>query len=444
MIQFIVTWTANFIPLWLLCFVVDMYAEKKDVSKNKRILILLCFALMITLVNQLHIPVLNASVSLTLYIGAILLLFHIVWYNAILLAGIVWSVVAFAETTASVLWSNILDEQLTAAFFVEDLAMIVAQSVSMLFVLIVFYIFRTIIQRRKDERKLPQNLAVVLFPIASALTAYYIIATIVDVFSRQVMVYMGVFLAVFLVAINIASLIGNENVRKRYMLQNEIDAMHHQEELAVGLLHQQEEYLKKMRAQSHDFKNHLLCLQALVRDKAPGQSSTSQYIDELLSAVDGLEQYTEVQNESLRAIIINTAVACKEADIEFRIRMEYSDFAFMTFSDISVLFSNALDNAMEASVKCIGESNRFIDLKILRKGEMIFIQVVNSKCNEVKINNDKMISTKQDFYNHGIGFKNIERVIKKYEGNITMDYDEFEFRLYINLPASDDILEEQI
>lgn len=435
MIQYFVTWVANFTPMWLLCFVADIYLDKKVVSRSKRILILVGFALVITLINQLHIPVLNATVSLALYIGAVLLLFRVVWYNAILLAGIVWSITAFAETVASVLWSTMLGEQLTAAFFAEDYAMIVAQSFATLFVLVAFYIFRSIIQKRKDDKKLPQNLAVVLFPIASALTAYYIVSTIVDIFPRQVTVYMGVFLAVLLVAINIASLIGNENVRKRYILQNEIDAMQHQEELTVGLLSQQEEHLKEMRTQAHDFKNHLLCLRGLVGDKDPTQNKSLQYIDELLQTVGSAEPFVDVKNEALRAILANTVAACKAQGIEFRCRIDYSDFSFMPFSDISILFSNALNNAIEACMQRGDESTPWTDFTVLRKGEMLFIQLTNTIYRKVKKKNGVLFSRKSQPDNHGIGFKNMERVVQKHGGNITVDYDESEFRLYINLPV---------
>lgn len=437
MIQFFVTWTANFTPIWLLFLVAGMYADKKESSKSRQALFLLSFSFIATLINQLHIPVLNAAVSLALFIGVILLLFHILWYNAVLLAGFVWCITAFAETIASVVWSSLIGVRLTAAFFAEDMVMIVAQSITSLSILIIFSIFRAIFQRKKDENKLPQNLAVVLFPIASAFTAYYILSTIVDVFSRQTAAYMGVFLAVFLVAINVASLIGNENVRKRYILQNEIDAMQRQEELTVGLLRQQEEHLREMRTQAHDFKNHLLCLRVLAGDNPLAQNQSRQYIDELLETVDNAEQFVDVRNEALRAILANTAGACKAQGIEFRCRIDHSDFSFMPFSDISSLFSNALSNAVEACALCDGQSTPFIDLKILRKGEMLFIQLTNSKFSDIRMQDGAMRSTKTEPEKHGIGFKNMSRAVQRNGGNITADHDDSEFRLYITLPLND-------
>lgn len=435
MVQFLVTWVANFIPIWLLCFLASMYAKKKEVSIYKQAALLAGFSLITTLVNQLHVPVLNATVGLALFFSVILFLFHVVWYNSILLSGIVWSICAFAETIMAVLWTFIQGTPLTTAYFAQDTTMIVTQSFAIIFEVTIFFMLRIIIQKRKDEKKLPQNLAVILFPIASLLTAYYIISTVVDVFSRQVTVGMGVFLAIFLVVINIASLIGNENVRKRYILQNEIDTMEHQEELTVGLLHQQEDHLKEMRIQAHDFKNHLICLRGLIGGNGIPPNSALQYIDELLQTEEHAEPFVGVKNEALRAILTNTAATCEAQGIALRCRVDYSDFSFMFFSDISILFSNALNNAIEACVRNDNERAPWIDFKVLRKDNMLFIQFTNTIYGTIHEENGVLLSTKTHSENHGIGFKNMERVVQKHDGNITVDYDDDTFRLYINLPV---------
>ena len=433
MIQFVVNCGVGIIQIWLSWYIANTFIVSRKRSLLIQFIGALSVSLVLGLINQLEQPFINMFAIVVLYALLVGFIFDTTWYYSVLFAAIAVGVINVSETMMVFIMVGTQNIRLTPDFFLQDHIQIIGQCGGLLISLAIVYIFRMIFQKRKDAKQLPQNLAVVLFPITSLLMLLYVLSSVANVFSHRQIIYLSLILCIMLVVTNIASLIGNENVRKRYVLQNEIDAMHHQEELAVGLLHQQEEYLKKMRAQSHDFKNHLLCLQALVRDKESGQSSTSQYIDELLSNADGSEQYTEIQNESLRAIIINTAVACKEAGTEFRVQIEYSDFSFMSFSDISILFSNALDNAMEAS-------NRFIELKILRKGEMIFVQVVNSKCNEIKMNNGKLISTKPDFENHGIGLKNMERVVNKYEGNITVDYDEFEFRLYANIPVAEDAI----
>ena len=438
MIQFFATWTFHLIQMWLLCFVANMYIDKKNRTRGIQTIAHVMFSLVLTLINQLHIPVLNATSGIAIYIVIILLFFQTIWYNTLLLSAIVWGIYAFTETIGVLILSAVQDIQLTTAYLAQDSVMIVMQAFTAILGLAIIMMFRVIVQKRKAEKKLPQNLAVILFPIVSILTIYYIVSTIVDVFSRQTTVYMGIFLGVLMVAVNIASLIGNENVRKRYILQNEIDAMQHQEALTVGLLRQQEEHLKEMNSQAHDFKNHLLCLRALVGKNDADGNPPLQYIDDLLNTVGGVELYTDVHNQALRAILSSTDTACKAKMIDFRCRIDYSDFSFMSFPDLSILFSNALTNAMEACEQIKKTDGRYIDLKILRKGEMLFIQLANSKCNEIRLNHGVIMSTKKQPENHGIGLKNMERVVQKHDGNITTDYDDAEFRLYINLPVEND------
>ena len=81
------------------------------------------------------------------------------------------------------------------------------------------------------------------------------------------------------------------------------------------------------------------------------------------------------------------------------------------------------------------ESTPGIDFTVVRKGEMLCIQRTKTINNKVKKKNGVMLSRKAQPENHGIGFKNMERVVQKHGGNITVDYDDSEFRLYINLPV---------
>ena len=437
MIQFIVTWGTGVIQLWLHLFFTSTFLDKRARSRGTIALWLTALPFLVALVNQLHIPVLNALAGATQYIIIALIVFETSWVYTLLFSAIIYSIYAFSEIAVVLVLAAMYDGQLNMDFFSRDSIMILCQSLGVLVGLTITMLIRAIVRKRKDEKKVPQNLAVILFPFTSLVTIYYITATITDIFPRERVTYFGVLLAIFVIAVNIASLIGNENVRKRYILQNEIDAMQHQEELTVGLLSQQDEHLKEMRAQAHDFKNHLICLRALVDDNASAESKSMNYIDELLQTVGGVEQFVDVRNEALRAILVNTVAACKAQGIDFRCRIDYSDFLFMSFSDISILFSNALNNAIEACAQRNNDSVPWIDFKVLRKGEMLFIQLSNTMYTEVKRKNGVLLSQKSQPENHGIGFKNMERVVQRHGGNLTVDYDESVFRLYINLPVID-------
>jgi hypothetical protein len=435
--QFAVTFLAGAIQVWFLWSIAVSFVAPRHTSKKTQIAGAVLTALVMACINQFRIPQLNLISFVIIHTIFTWVLCRIKWYYALLLSAITIGIGGFAETIFALALVRIQKKPMSAEYLQTDTSMIIVQSFTSLVFIAIYLFVKMMMQRKKSAHKLPQNLAVILFPVIGVATLFYVTAVIMDLFSQSQTVSMGLLLGVFAVGGNAASLIGNENVRKRYILQNEIDAMQHQEELTVGLLRQQEEHMKEMKALAHDFKNHLSCLRTLVGEKGPSQASSLQYIDDLLAKVEDNRLYAEIRNEPLRALLLSTDATCEANGIVFRRRIEYSDFAFMSFPDLCILFSNAFDNAIQACLACGKGGKPYIDLKILRKDEMLFVQILNAKRNPIEYRADEIISTKLQPENHGIGLKNMKRVVQKYGGDITVDHDAAEFRLYISMPLDD-------
>lgn len=435
MIQFAINFFTSVYYLWLLDFLFSSFTNKRYANRIPIVVGGGVICLIIPLVNTLYLPFLNMVVCICGFIAFMLLFYKAKWYYAFMYAFFIWAFNAFSEMVLYGLMSLLQGEPLSHEIFRQDGPMIIGQLFGVALTLAIAHPAKAFMKKRREQFKLPQNLAVILYPLSSVMVLAYITSTAVKMLSHEQAVAIGVFLSFFIVLVNIASFIGNEHVRSRYILQNEIDAMQHQEELTVGLMRQQEEHLKETKAQAHDFKNHLLCLRVLIEGKQTDQNPSLQYIDELLQTVGSTELYTEVRNDALRAILAGANATCKAQDIDLKCRVDYSDFSFMSYPDISILFSNAINNAIEACKQYTGEGRPYLDIKILRQSEMLFLQFSNAKSGEVKIQDGVLFTTKPQPENHGIGFKNMERVVQKYGGEITIDYDEAEFRLYINLPV---------
>ena len=87
---------------------------------------------------------------------------------------------------------------------------------------------------------------------------------------------------------------------------------------------------------------------------------------------------------------------------------------FLSKYDLTALFSNLLDNAVDAAKNI---PNSFIELNIsAHNHDSIVISMVNSCKKDPFTRSHRLTSTKKDKQNHGYGMKSIERVIKKYNG----------------------------
>ena len=102
------------------------------------------------------------------------------------------------------------------------------------------------------------------------------------------------------------------------------------------------------------------------------------------------------------------------------------------FSDIVIILSNLLNNAIEAGERCKGK--RIVKLKFVDEDDMIIISVRNTYENEIVYDGKEIKTSKcKDVDEHGIGIRNIVETIEKYEGShvITNDGQEFCFSIII-------------
>ena len=172
----------------------------------------------------------------------------------------------------------------------------------------------------------------------------------------------------------------------------------------------------------HDIRNHLQTIRDLLDKKE--YSSAGQHLSEMLdsSAISGGVPITN--NYSLNLILARYKTLCAKQDIQLSTDIKGVDIRFLTSGDVTSLFCNLLDNAMEASVSC---SKKEIHLRIASRepSEAIQIILVNScETEPAKSPNGTYLSGKADAKRHGFGLQSIRRVIEKYHGDFQSYYDE--------------------
>ena len=98
--------------------------------------------------------------------------------------------------------------------------------------------------------------------------------------------------------------------------------------------------------------------------------------------------------------------------------------------EICSLLGNLIDNAIEACEKHVDE-HRFINIKIQDKKGFLFITLKNSIHSKPKIEKGVFITSKEDKITHGYGLKSVNRIVKKYEGDISYTIEDKTFEIRI-------------
>lgn len=106
---------------------------------------------------------------------------------------------------------------------------------------------------------------------------------------------------------------------------------------------------------------------------------------------------------------------------------------FMEVVDVYALFSNALDNAIEAVSKISDPNHRLIDLLVHESQNFLVIMISNPLKGTLTFEEDLPVTTKSRSY-HGYGLKVLGRSIEKYHGVFTVDASGGLFTLRILIP----------
>ena len=146
------------------------------------------------------------------------------------------------------------------------------------------------------------------------------------------------------------------------------------------------------------------------------------YIHELMRSSDLKEVSQLCDHETLNAILTRYGLNCLDKHISFHADIRSGIIDFIADADITSLFCNLLDNAIEAAEHI---SDSFIEVSAYRreKTPFVVITVVNSsRKNPFDEQSGILNTTKANKHKHGFGIKSIRKIVAKYHGNMQMYY----------------------
>ena len=180
---------------------------------------------------------------------------------------------------------------------------------------------------------------------------------------------------------------------------------------------------EEIRSVRHDLKNHFVCIDLLAKQEK--YKEIRDYIRKFSQETqnpDGAVLFTG--NDTLDAILNTKFSFAEQKGIRCAAEVNCAQLP-LAQGDISVLMGNLLDNACEAAGRA---PEKKISVRILRQGNYVSICVENTVEAPVLAKNPGLETTKEDRSLHGLGTKNIRKIVEKYGG--MMEYRE-EGKLFI-------------
>lgn len=211
---------------------------------------------------------------------------------------------------------------------------------------------------------------------------------------------------------------------KNKKLEAELEIWRKQSEMQYRYYERVEAQYLSSRKMIHDMRNHLQAIEALNdQDAAKGKA----YMKDMHQMLDsfGLVSYTD--ERMLNIILNDKAKAAKELGIGMDIRIGEICLGHVRDMDITTIFGNLLDNALEAAGRAEGE--RWIQVRADGYHEFAVVRIRNPRCE----NGAK--GTDNETGHMGIGLDNVRHTLEKYGGGMMAESSGDEFTVNLTIPG---------
>lgn len=281
-------------------------------------------------------------------------------------------------------------------------------------------IFLTYLTGKKKMSRLTrwQSVSMFILPVAS----------IVLMFSMYILgsVYLQLY-GISLLAFNFALLL-LVNLYFLYLLgymfqannlEHELDMFQKQNEMQFRYYDDLEKKYGQSRKIIHDMKNHLQAVEQLYQQQESERAK--EYVENLYHMLNVLGEKYYSDHKMLNIILNDKLGKAEREGIQVKASIGETMLGKMKDIDVTTVFANLLDNAIEAA-KESGKQG-FLHIKMDAIHDFNVISIVNAKAGEKKKDGHM-----------GLGLENVRNTLAQYHGTMQTEATETEYRVNIMIP----------
>ena len=419
---------SSIIELWVCKKVFDYTSEKKYSDMRINLIMSLIIILMLFLLK------INVHPNIRIIVAVILtIVFYITSYTtsittAIMTTLIYWMILLGTDALSMSIsiWINSLNSMdmllVNSSYRLQSI--VLGKSI----LILILYLYRLI----KFEIELHKKAILYLgIPIIANIVSVFVIFKYVFKFSDMKLISTNgiLYISILLFLSNISIILVIRRIRKDSRLLAQKDMVKNNLEMQYKYYMNIKENQDKVRQLHHDMKNHIICMRKLNQNGYDNE----KYIESIDKKIKSYENTFDTGNVLLDIILSEKKQICNNKNIKFFSSVNFTKCDFIESEDICSIFSNILDNAIEACMK-INSNNKFIYIegKIVEK--FFIMKVENSKINKINIKNNKFMTDKDNKFSHGLGISSIKNSVKKYNGETVINYTDDRFIIKILIP----------
>ncbi|HEV7957527.1 MAG: hypothetical protein JWL94_1168 [Microbacteriaceae bacterium] len=181
----------------------------------------------------------------------------------------------------------------------------------------------------------------------------------------------------------------------------------------------------------HDMKHQI----GIIRAESNPEKKAA-YLDVLEGSIKGYETHNKTGNTVLDTILTAKSMYCAEHNITLTAVADGTALEGLDAMDISTIFGNALDNAIESTMTLDDPDRRLIRLALFAQNDFVLIRFENYYEGELRFEDGVLATKKADRDDHGHGIRSIRYTADKYDGSVTIHAEENWFVLRVLIPRA--------
>lgn len=229
-----------------------------------------------------------------------------------------------------------------------------------------------------------------------------------------------------LFAVNIIAFYLYDSLAENYIKKSKLALLQKENELYSRQCEIMQSSTEDLQAFRHDMSNQLIILNHLLEEGKDEEAR--RQLDQLSHFIKGKVIYSTSGNTIIDGLVNYKLQSVASENIKVETEIVVPEQLNIDIADLVTLLGNLLDNALEA-LKKVDREQRILTIKIMFSQERLIGRITNTYCGEIYLKDDKILTSKKEKQKHGYGLSNVEKIIKKYNGYMEIDYANWEFRV---------------
>lgn len=229
-----------------------------------------------------------------------------------------------------------------------------------------------------------------------------------------------------LFAVNIIAFYLYDSLAENYIKKSKLALLQKENELYSRQCEIMQSSTEDLQAFRHDMSNQLIILNHLLEEGKDEEAR--RQLDQLSHFIKGKVIYSTSGNTIIDGLVNYKLQSVASENIKVETEIVVPKQLNIDIADLVTLLGNLLDNALEA-LKKVDREQRILTIKIVFSQERLIGRITNTYCGEIHQKDDKILTSKKEKQKHGYGLSNVEKIIKKYNGYMEIDYANWEFRV---------------